>query len=136
MQVKQPVKVTVNKDRTFYHARTGQEMTRVEIDGTGEDSDNEGAANYLEYVSSKIETLRGVRKEEARFMTAWNKVMILRDGPNLDTEMFELAKKFAEDIPSEDETMRKLFVQQVLVLWDHAIITKEQGRTLLEVVNR
>ena len=69
-------------------------------------------------------------------MTAWNKVMILRDGPNLDMEMFELAKGFAEDIPSEDETMRKLFVQQVLVLWDHAIITKEQGRTLLEVVNR
>ena len=136
MQVKQPVKVTVNKDRTFYHARTGQEMTRAEIDGTGEDSDNEGAANYLEYVSSKIETLRGIRKEEARFMTAWNKVMILRDGPNLDMEMFELAKGFAEDIPSEDETMRKLFVQQVLVLWDHAIITKEQGRTLLEVVNR
>ena len=69
-------------------------------------------------------------------MTAWNKVMILRDGPNLDMEMFELAKGFAEDIPSGDETMRKLFVQQVLVLWDHAIITKEQGRTLLEVVNR
>ena len=69
-------------------------------------------------------------------MTAWNKLMIMRGKPNLDMEIFELAKGFAEDIPSEDEAMRKLFVQHVLVLWDHAIITKEQGRSLLEVVHR
>ena len=123
----------VNRNRTFYHSRTGQVMKKAEVENDC-DSDKEGDVNYHSFVVSCIDKIR-LREEVSGFMKRWNDVVLsVASPPVQDKQVYDLALKFAAQLKGEDERTKTCFVQQVLVLWDHAMLTKAEARTLIDIV--
>ncbi|UPR02110.1 VEFS-Box domain-containing protein [Chloropicon primus] len=123
--------------RVFYHSRTGQVMTREEIEA-GADSDDEGDTNYLDVVISSLGRLRSkFTHSESDFMLEWNRFILQQEKkcqPVHDKEVFHLASKFLEQLQGGDGGSRDCFKQHVLVLWDHGVLTREEARQLIESV--
>ena len=63
-------------------------------------------------------------------MADWDRVHAA-DRPRLDRDMFDTCKKFLE----EKKPPKDIFLSHVCILWDFSVLTAEEARTLIGLMN-
>mmetsp|Transcript_13638 Transcript_13638/g.26126 ORF Transcript_13638/g.26126 Transcript_13638/m.26126 type:complete len:603 (+) Transcript_13638:469-2277(+) len=116
------------KERDYYHSRTGLKMRKEEVLGDV-DSDDENDV-FLGLRRQKLWKLAGLSQQEKQFMADWDRVHAA-DRPRLDRDMFDTCKKFLE----EKKPPKDIFLSHVCILWDFSVLTAEEARTLIGLMN-